>query len=726
MLQLHDAEELVARERLVSHHALPFLPDSHLRQARVLLLDDSVIFGSSMARLQEYLSGRGAIVFCAAYAANRTSFYGEVPPGSTGPGVASPHSGLPLRVRCRLWPDAIRTHHASLVRSVLRTPLNYNPDFPTFRLKLAAFLPADVPFISRCLRATRGVRGLFDVSSPASAAAGVFRHTALFERETWDLAPGPGVTCRPYSKARITYTPKTGEVRVTPVVQLAMDGSVDHSHIRFADDTLHALWRTLTPPAARDDPFYKTSLFRLLTAFTALVVGEELLRRIAEALPAELAPIAVDLEAHDLGAILGDANRAAMLQAWQVLRDLPVVPVLSASTVTRDASAGMPTGSKEPEEPNAPDVPAAMVDVCRRSRQFRPCNQELVWESVGKVFLALRLATDSRERRLANPAASRLDVGLTYAGIRRVLEEFGVTRTPDEISLAIDMCVDNGLAVPKVIREGGAYFRAFYCGEDEDDQATLQLQAALHRGYSEFLSQPKAQPLSKFDVQKLCVSLKSIFRWLPVSTGPYKFGWVATVGESGLIQWLTDQQVGPFRLKKGKKRHVLVPREDFVPPVRPTWDRPQSRDFYDAFQYLATAFCRVSDGAKLLLSTCRNHAYAYNAVAFEAHSWAGYQRDSFGYLLRLLRKSIDTGTPLEAPALSALYCRSVTSPRRGRSMTCSTSGSGRCRRNSGASSAGRAARRIGGGSLRVRASWTGRSIPTSRSVSSCCSRCCTR
>jgi hypothetical protein len=100
---------------------------------------------------------------------------------------------------------------------------------------------------------------------------------------------------------------------------------------------------------------------------------------------------------------------------------------------------------------------------------------------------------------------------------------------------------------------------------------------------------------------------------------------------------------------------VLALNDRFRPPVSPTWTPKQQQDFYDAFQYVSEAFSRVSDGAKLLLSTCKDHAHAYNAAAFEAHAWAGYQEGTFGYVLNLLAKSTQTGTPLESPALTALY-----------------------------------------------------------------------
>src|SRR6202022_4071569 len=110
-----------------------------------------------------------------------------------------------------------------------------------------------------------------------------------------------------------------------------------------------------------------------------------------------------------------------------------------------------------------------------------------------------RAVTDSAECREHNPDASRLDVGLTYEAIAILLHEYcGINLSRREISLALDMCVDNGQAVPKVIRQDGIWFRALYSGEAEDAHSTLQLKDAFYRGYSDFLEQKNVRPLSEF------------------------------------------------------------------------------------------------------------------------------------------------------------------------------------------------------------------------------------
>jgi hypothetical protein len=86
------------------------------------------------------------------------------------------------------------------------------------------------------------------------------------------------------------------------------------------------------------------------------------------------------------------------------------------------------------------------------------------------------------------------------------------------------MCVDRGLAVPKVVEEQGSWFRAFYCGEGEDDHDSLQFKYAFYQGYQEFLKKKHSRHFSGFEVQKLCVALKDLMPWLPIAAVPYKFG----------------------------------------------------------------------------------------------------------------------------------------------------------------------------------------------------------
>ncbi len=197
--------------------------------------------------------------------------------------------------------------------------------------------------------------------------------------------------------------------------------------------------------------------------------------------------------------------------------------------------------------------------------------------------------------------------------------------------MAIDSCIDSALAVPRIVNEGGFWFRAFYSGEDTNDQDLLQFKRGIQAAYSDFLK-TRGKPLTRFDMHKLCVCIKDILPWVPISTKNATFGRVAVIGmdEDGILEWLTDEDAGPFKSILQDNQQILVLNDAFKAPVQPTWSPTHTRDFFDAFQYIAKAFSNLSSEAKLLLSTCRSQRYTFNAVAFELHKWSGRERDSFG------------------------------------------------------------------------------------------------
>jgi hypothetical protein len=147
VLELTRADTLLKGIALISNHALPFLSDSEIEGKRILLFDDSIIFGSTMNEVRNYLLKRRAIVSCAAYVADRTSFLGELEPGQVGMVFPSSHVRMPIRIKHRLWPSAVRRHHSSVISALLRTPSHYNLDFPTISVKLSSFASSEIPYI---------------------------------------------------------------------------------------------------------------------------------------------------------------------------------------------------------------------------------------------------------------------------------------------------------------------------------------------------------------------------------------------------------------------------------------------------------------------------------------------------------------------------------------------------------------------------------------------------
>jgi hypothetical protein len=120
LLQLHGIVNGNLGIPVFSHHALPFLGQSELYGRRVLLFDDSVIYGSTMADVGDYLTGRGCLVIYAAYVADRQTFFGE---GTFPP---SPFLSLKPQIQRQLAPDDVPRHHAGLVQEIFDSGLDLN------------------------------------------------------------------------------------------------------------------------------------------------------------------------------------------------------------------------------------------------------------------------------------------------------------------------------------------------------------------------------------------------------------------------------------------------------------------------------------------------------------------------------------------------------------------------------------------------------------------------
>jgi hypothetical protein len=637
LLQVQGIPRAFEDIEIVTDCALPFLPATDLKRRRVLLFDDSVIFGSTMSKLREYLIDRGAVVFSASYVVDRYNFYGEKP-GEFDPLRRSQYADMPLRAKHALWPSAIRMHHDILVRSMHRLPNTYNIDFPTILLQIPELGSSDVPLIINTLLSKKVFKHIHDVSTPEGALNGIYRHVALIDGPALNIFPEDGVFCRQYSKVRMAFIPRLGVIRVTPLPQLAITHPMLFQQVQISNEALHGMWRTLRPPENTQDPFYHQALSRLLSAFAALILGDATIRELSAAIPGKQPQIKANLLIDDLALVLSRHNAMKLQEIFQRLQIMPPSPGILNSL----AKPG--TNFKEPIDTS---LFTAVAHAWSVNETVRPRKQDTLYEQLGKLFLTLREVTDSQEARKRNPNASRLDVGFAYDGIRELFhKECGIDLSFDDVSVGIDMCIDNGQAVPKLIRQGLFWLRAFYSGEAVTSNDLMQFADAIHRAYADFLKQKKIKALAPFDMHKICSTLKDLMLWLPISSRYYVYGKFAMVGKSEeeLISWLARDGNGPLRIIADEKRKTLALNDSYKPLGKPTWSPRKARDFFDGFRYMATSFSTVAAPAKLLISTCRTHRHTFNAVCFEGHSWCGTagRGYDFGTFLSSVRR--------EAPA----------------------------------------------------------------------------
>jgi len=647
MLQIYGPFVESVAVPTVSHHALPFLPDSAIEQSTTLLFDDSVVFGSTMKSVRDYLLSRGACVSCASYVVDRETFYGDLPPASRTLAAASPHSIIPLRYAHLLWPAAIRRHHDALVRAILGSPNHYNFDFPTFRFTLNPDSTHEPVLLAAALAELPGARGVFEISSVASTQNDIYRYTVLLEPERQDLFADDSVSYRGYLKLRALFAPSLGEVRLTPIPQLTISDAAQFAEVRFRDERLNALWHTLRSP--RDgDPWYSQALLRLLGIFVGICLGAPLARLFASSLLGREPEGRLTLLEDELRFMTGEDNCARLEAA------LSTLGVVGSDLLSVGPGDHHPSPVSEAEDS---DLTAKILQVWDSNPHLRPDGSEPLYSAASRVLLSLREATDTPALRRLTPDMSRLEVGLTFRDIHNLLTLCGLQATPDETALAIDLCVDNGQAVPKVVRRDSRWLRVFYSGEAYNSQDLLQLELAIGRAYAT-LAQKSSRQLSPFDFHKLCVFMKDILPWLPISSRYYTFGKQALIGQDReeIVQFLTARDGAPLCRSSETGGEVLIPNPDFRPAVKPAWEPDRSRDFYDAFEYIGKAFTKLPDEVKLLVSTCRTHRETYNAVAFEAHSWVFHKNGDFQHFLAAVEPQSYGAQPnVSPPALKELY-----------------------------------------------------------------------
>ncbi|MCW3101512.1 MAG: hypothetical protein JWL77_7130, partial [Chthonomonadaceae bacterium] len=368
--------------------------------------------------------------------------------------------------------------------------------------------------------------------------------------------------------------------------------------------------------------------------------------------------LAKDLDVEDVTLLtddqrltLGDANGDRLIS---------IRTALNGSTIVDLDKAGLPFPESE-EPPNAPEIRRRIVEVWKSNPRIKPSPNDLTTEAVAKILLTLKGTADSTKSRLYDSTAKRLQIGLSCESIRKLMEECGLHVSLDSISLAVDTCVDSGPAVPKIVCEDGFWFRAFYSGEASDSDHCAQFKSAFHVGYQELRkSKKRGRPLTPFDVQKLCVCLKDLCPFLPLARYFHTFGACVNVGtdRKDLIQWLVDsdvREVSPVTKTSDGSKELLESNPYFEPCMLETWTPQQRREFSEAFHYLGTAFQRLPDDAKLLLSTCCNHHETFGAVAFEAYSWAERPRSNFGFVLSSVRTDLSRRGALQHESISAMY-----------------------------------------------------------------------
>lgn len=629
ILQITGSDKLIGT-RLISQHALPFFSDEDLFGKIVILFDDSVIFGSTLSKVRDYLLKRGAVVHCASFIIDKTEFFGESDGDYIG---ASPFTSINIDYFQKLKSDDVRKHHYALIRAILNSPFDYNLDFPTIILKLSDYENHDIPVLLNRLKKTGLVTEVIDVTTPISAEAHIYRFTAFINDMERSIFNSDEIKYLSGSKLRLTFVPNDSEIRLKVLPQFAVKDSFSFEKISFFDSRLNELIDKKSFQLTPQDIFNKQAIHRLISAFGSAILSCLIIDNFRSTIEPDFKFLSQHILLDDIRINVGSALAKQLGDFWLGISEL-------------DFS----WEDFQKTDPILLDIDQNLLNFMknewRKDQSLVPEISELPYESLGKLFLSI----NDNEIRKYEKDARRQEIGLTYNDINIILSnEFGVSVDPKQVSVALDVCIDYGQAVPKVVKRGDYWIRASYSGEMHDADDLNQLKVAFHKAYTDFLNKKGVKPLNRLGIQKLTSSLKEINKWLPVSLSFSTLGRVASIrrtpnSEQPIIDWLVSGRNSVVLEEKVSKSHSksIVPNPEFHSPYESIWSDADLFDFYTSFDFLATAYLKddENNSMKLLVSTCRNHEYTLEAVVTEAYNWIfDLKTQGFDDLLRTAEKA---------------------------------------------------------------------------------------
>ena len=597
LLELQSSDSSIP---LVSQHAIPFLADSEVQDQRVLILDDSIIFGSTMAEVAGYVQKRGATVSNAAYVGDKAFR------SPTNPNLGQLN---PLVVGKELNENEVRAHHAALVHEIYQQGLDLNLDFPTLRVSIGDYSRLDIPFIAELLNQSRLLFGLRNVTHPVTGYNGVERWTANSDIRLNLRVLNERLVKRPNPKVRVTFVP-SGYILFTPIVQLALHQSARFSDIQFSEPEFNSAWKDLAFSVPEEDQYYGSSLLRLVSFFEATIQCRYVAEHVQSILESDFGEFSYSFVERESNVVLGKKLSRDMVDLFDSVE---------ASTLPHGSSNSR--RSIEVCELSKSELADQLWEHLKRDELLALRETDACSTLLAKIFKGLRAITDSKKIRIACGDSSRLKKGLSFEDILYIIRRSEITITEEDLSFALDYCIDRALVVPKNLVRDEWVQRLFYCGEDGENDPDDQLRQNLHEAVSELGASIKT---SKFDFHKICATTKHILDFVPLQTTPNNFGMTCVVGEKDLVSWVTPGENAPFLFEKNKKDNwVLVPNQDYKPTFSNTWNSHEVRSFFETTQNLYRLFDAISDEQKLLISTCGTIERCFDAVAYEIHSWAG-------------------------------------------------------------------------------------------------------
>ncbi len=417
---------IVPWEKCVTEKALPFINATTLSGRRIVVVDDTLIFGSTLAGVMDELSLFNADVHSCVLTISRGA-----------------HSELARKVEAsmKVREDEIAEFIDSEVQSFGSLGTPYDVDHPIIGIT------SPTPFEPMLADLKSRRDSMHDNTRRWHAASGVtvFNDDAMSEAKVHSLSSYQRGPCQ----IRIFIDGKQRHLNVVPIYCLSLTESemLDTTLFDHSPRPLGVLWRSALQATA-NSPLHRTRRYQaLMNAAHYLGSFEFGWRWITEVLKG----IEIDTPSvaeRDLRLIFG----LDMCTGWQ--REL------RSALAGEMPEPGLPT--PEWRDTHRVEIESELLTLARTSsgsKFLSTVNRYLAHttgaharESLAAVLEAQRLVWDESTRSSGRLDSSRLDIALSYPAMKQLLELSGVRLTDALFHDCCNSSIDSGLIVPRYVR----------------------------------------------------------------------------------------------------------------------------------------------------------------------------------------------------------------------------------------------------------------------------------
>lgn len=612
---------------IISERALGFLPASFFHGKQVVLFDDTINFGSTMAETRSNLIALGANVDCIAIAIDRQAFLGETV-GNVSTVPSKFVSDLNPKYLLKASTAELDILHGLEIQGFRTMGKPYMFDFPVYEVSVRPSIRECNPtYLASILGESENAPFIWPSADYPSAT---IRHFGLpissdvLQRlfpETSDC-----LEWQPFSKIRLFIDYAQLKLRFVPVIQLvsfpkSVFGEAGAA-LRRSDPLLQHFVSSISAPLGGNlwnMSVHRSVVFTLACRVAAVAWNNLFLPSLSQ----YVADPQPELCADDASFVFGEEliREARKLEFSPFSADAPIKPTNVNELQKKQLSYVVPPAADTFSDTALFKSVLAQLNESLDARPSKSCD---AYENVGLLLPVLRDVIDLSTR--GSHDASRLFRGVTYSDLLTLLNCYGAQTSALELSSALDDLVDRGMLVPQLVYDSdrGTVRRAYRSGETIQSDTTSNRKSIIHRLLKEraALGLPA---LSDFGFSKTFAILKRLFPELPYRIKPQTYGIEPFADDELLRIWCQQHKVIDISRDHIDGARRVTPAK--LPRPLPPWPMAHITQYSirNIFHQIADLDSTVSAVPNrqmyLLLSSCNNHQATFNGCAFELHNW---------------------------------------------------------------------------------------------------------